>query len=163
MLRKILFFVFCLLVLVSVANAQENVFLSLRNINTNEIVDEVVIYLDLEEEKLIRYVEAGSSLEMSLDDGIYNLVLKIDDPSTPGNDYFKKQQITVSNGLVRDVYLFPVSSVRGIVKDVFDNVVGNADLRFECTNEIGAVLPESTNTLGSFNVVPIVLIVCFYL
>lgn len=153
MRKNIFLLVFCFLVLASIASAQGgNVILTLRNVNTNEIIDGVVVYLDLEEDRLIKYVEAGQALEMALDDGIYDLVLKIDDPATPGKDYFKKQAITVSNGLVADIYLFPVSSIRGVVKDVFDNVVGNADLKFECTDDIETEFPYRTNEFGSFTV-----------
>lgn len=153
MLRRTLFFAFCFLIIVSVAAAQEgNVVLTLRNLNTNEIVDDVVVYLDLNEEELIRYIEGGKSLEMTLDSGSYNLTLGIDDPSTPGKDYFKKQTINVANALAGHIYLFPVSSLRGIVKDVFDNVVGDAELRFECTDDIGVEFPKKTNNFGSFEV-----------
>jgi len=152
-MRKTLFlFIFCLISLVSVVYAEGNVMLTLRNVNTNEIVDDVVVYLDLNEEELIRYVESGQSLEMSLDDGVYDLVLQVDNPSTSGKDYFKKQTITVANGLVSDVYLFPASSLRGYVKDVFDNVVGNAVLKFECTDNIGVEFPLKTDNFGSFSV-----------
>jgi len=152
-MKRILFFAFFFLALASIAIAQDgNVALTLRNVNTNEIIDGVVVYLDLEEDRLIKYVETGHALEMALDDGTYNLVLKIDDPSTLGKDYFKKQAIAVSNGLVDDIYLFPVSSIRGVVKDVFDNVVGNADLKFECTDDIETEFPYRTNEFGSFTV-----------
>ena len=152
MFKKALFFVFCFIALASTVYAQGNVMLTLRNVNTNEIVDDVVVYLDLNEEELIRYVESGQQLEMNLDDGVYNLVLQVDNPSTPGKDYFKKQTITVANGLVSDVYLFPASSLRGIVKDVFDNVVGNAMLKFECADNIGTEFPLKTDNFGSFSV-----------
>jgi len=149
-LKKIFGFLFLFLMMVSVVNA-EDVFLSLRNVNTNEIVDEVVVYLDINEQELIRYVEQGKTLEMNLDDGVYDLILGVDDPSTPGKDYFKKETINVLNGLVDDAYLFPVSSIRGIVKDVFDNVVGGAILKFECANELDFSFPLLTDEFGSFS------------
>jgi len=153
-MRKTLFcLIFSFIILSTIVFAQGNVILTLKNINTNEIIDETVIYLDIDEEELIKYVESGESLEMSLDDGVYNLVLQVDDPSTPGKDFFKKQSITVVNGgLVEDVYLFPVCSVRGIVKDVFDNVVSNAELSFECTDDSGVDFPLRANKYGSFTV-----------
>jgi len=144
---------FCLLALVSIATAQdENVVLSLKNINTDEPIDSVVVYVDIAGIELIKHVGADKTLDLSLADGYYTITLKIEEPSTDAKDYFKKQQIAVNGSLEEDVYLFPVGSLRGMVKDTFDNVVGDAELRFECTNEIGTDLPAKTNKFGSFMV-----------
>ena len=151
-MKKLLLLAIFIVVLASAVNAQGNVILTLRNVNTNEIVDGVVVYLDIEDENLIKYVEVGEVLDFSLDDGTYDIVLSVDDPSTPTNDYFKRQQINVINGLTEDAYLFPVGSVRGIVKDVFDNIVGNAELRFECANDIATDFPYKTDNFGAFAV-----------
>lgn len=151
MLKRIFLFVVCLLILVPAAIAQdENVLLSLKNINTYEPIDNVVVQVDIGRVSLTKHIGTGEKLELELDDGYYTLTLKIDEPDTPGKDYFKKQPIAVDNSLAEDVYLFPVGSLRGMVKDIFDNVVGGAELRFECTNELGTELPERTNDFGSF-------------
>ena len=153
MRKGILLFVFCLFVLVLAANAADkNAVLSLKNINTDEAIDNVVVYVDIGRISLTEHVGSGEPLGLSLRDGDYLITLSIDEPSTEAKDYFKKQEIIVDGILEEDVYLFPVGSLRGIVKDTFDNVVGDAELRFECTNEIGAELPEKANKFGSFTV-----------
>ncbi|MBN2111618.1 hypothetical protein JW707_00815 [Candidatus Woesearchaeota archaeon] len=139
--------------MVSVACAEEgNVALFLKNINTNEVIDNVVVYVESGKETLSQHVGLNESLNLEMDEGIHTITLKIDTPSTSGKDFFKKQSIDVEGALKDEVFLFPVGSLRGMVKDVFDNVVGSADLRFECTNEIGADMPEKTNKYGSFSV-----------
>lgn len=138
---------------VSVVCAEnENVALSLKNINDNSVIDNVVVYVELGKEMLSQHVGINQVLNIVVEDGLHTLTLKIDKPATPGKDFFKKQSINVEGSLQENVYLFPVGSLRGMVKDVFDNVVGNADLRFECTNEIGEEMPEVTNKYGSFSV-----------
>jgi uncharacterized membrane protein len=127
-------------------------FLRLKNINTNEDIDDVIVYVGIGRDSLAKYIGVGEQLGLELDEGRYIIVLKIDEPLTAGKDYFKKQEIYAGENTSEDAYLFPVGSIRGMVKDAFENVVGGAELRFECTNEIGTELPEETNKFGSFKV-----------
>ena len=149
---RILFSFFFFLVLSLGAVAQSTVLLTLSNINDNQGISDVVVDVAAGDTTLVQYVGEEDLLNFTLAPGEYTLVLKADDPFTPGKDYYKQQPITVEQSLIQGISLFPVGTLRGMVKDTFGNVVGNASLRFECTTDIGAGFPERTNAFGFFMV-----------
>ncbi len=155
-MRRLFLLIFCSILVLQVANAQEdaNVVLALRDISTNDVITNVVAEVRIDERSMAvtQYVDEENPLGLVLADGDYSVTILADRPFTDGKDYFKMESVTVSNTLAKSIYLYPVGSLRGIVKDAFDNVVGEADLRFECANDIGAEFPSSTSNFGSFMV-----------
>lgn len=153
-----LIFVVFLLISISNAYAQDpNVILSLKDINTNAEINDAVVYLDIVDIISEEYIYEGAvninrSLSLILEDGSYKITLKVDLPETPGMDYFKEHSLTLKNTLTEDVFFFPVGSLRGIVKDKLDNIVGFAELRIDCVNDIEADFPETTSRFGSIAV-----------
>lgn len=80
--------------MVSLVLAEEesaNVFLTLKDINTQEDIDNVVVYLDIDGQNINQYVSDNEILKLKLDDGKHNLVITVDNLSTKGKDYLRKQ------------------------------------------------------------------------
>ncbi|MFO8016686.1 MAG: hypothetical protein R6U32_06275 [Candidatus Woesearchaeota archaeon] len=91
---------------------------------------------------------ASGDFTIDLPEGGGDVVIKADDMSTMGRDYYRKARITTDT----KVYMFPAGTLTGMVKDKLDNVVSNAELKFECSNDIGYEFPESADKFGSFSV-----------
>jgi uncharacterized membrane protein len=159
MVNKIVISVLVCLILLSCSaiaqDSQTNVVLTLKDANTNDDVSDVAVYLNLNDIELNYYV--SDVIRLKLDDGDYQAVIRVDDLSTPGNDYFKKADLTVDNSLIEGIFLYPVGTLRGIVKDKLDNIVGDAELKFECTPNPEIDFPAKTDKFGGFyvNYVPV--------
>lgn len=130
--------------------AAAHVQLSLKDISTNLEITGVVAEAECDGVRTNIYVDTGSPLVLELAEGRHPITIMADLPSTPGKDYFSSGEITVSGDGEVAVYLYPAGSVRGIVKDAFENVVGEAELRLECANEIGSPFPLKASKFGSF-------------
>lgn len=124
--------------------------LTFRDINTNDAIANAVIRVGINGSDTDKYIDEEGVFSLYLDPGKYELIVKVNDPATEGKDYFKTQEIIVDKSFIDAIYLFSVGSLRGIVKDTFENVVPYAELRFECSNEIGIDFPEKTTKFGSF-------------
>lgn len=70
-----------------------------------------------------------------------------DNASTLGKDYYARKKM--GEGVI---YLMPTGTIIGIVKDKLDNIVGDSDLKFTCSNYIWYEPPEKTDRFGSFSV-----------
>lgn len=132
-----------LLILAPVVFAEEVAF-TFRDINTRENISDVVVYV-VSPKQIMQYVEPNGRLSLNISPGTEMTVL-IDDTATKGQDYFATH--SVQQGRV--VSVFPIGTVRGIVKDALDNVVSRADLKFDCRPVQGIVFPEKTDKFGSF-------------
>jgi uncharacterized membrane protein len=132
-----------------------NVLLTLKDANTNEDVSNVAVYINLNGIDIDQYV--SDIIRLKLDDGQYRAIIRVDDLSTPGNDYFKKTDFVVENNLIQGIFLYPVGTVKGIVKDRLDNIVENAELKFECSPNPEIDYPSKTDKFGGFyvNFVPV--------
>ncbi|MCK4669740.1 MAG: hypothetical protein KAT43_00945 [Nanoarchaeota archaeon] len=117
---------------------------TLKDLNTNEKITDVISYVKIGEKSLV-FPEAEN---IDLDLGEYDIVeIVADNPSTPGIDYYASFTLTDISGNV--IYLTPTATLKGLVKDTLDNVVSGAELKCEC-NEI-KVCPAKTDKFGSFN------------
>ena len=136
-------------------NNNSNVFLNLKDANTNEDISNVAVYININDVEIDQYV--SDILRLKLDDGNYRTILRVDNLSTLGNDYFKKIDLVVDKTLIQGIFLYPVGTLRGIVKDKLDNIVGDAELKFECTVNPEIDFPSKTDKFGGFfvNFVPV--------
>jgi len=132
-----------------------NVFLTLKDANTNEDISNVAVYINLNGDDLNQYV--SDIVKLKLDNGNYKAAIRVDNLSTSGNDYFKKADLIVDKTLIQGIFLYPVGTLRGIVKDKLDNIVGDAELKFECTPNPEIDYPSKTDKFGGFyvNSVPV--------
>ncbi len=147
-------YLFCivLFILAISVQAQPNVLLTLKDINTKQDIDSVIVNVDLGESVITKYVEEGEILRLELENGTYEAELRANDLSTPGKDYHGKVSLEVENTLIKAILLYPIGTLRGTVKDKLDNVVSNAKLKFECSGESPDSFPETTDEFGSFSV-----------
>ncbi|PIN86649.1 hypothetical protein COV19_04005 [Candidatus Woesearchaeota archaeon CG10_big_fil_rev_8_21_14_0_10_44_13] len=138
----------------------QNVTFNLKDINSDEEISKAVVYISVMDVSSERYVYDGAismnnSINLALGEGAYKTILEVDLPQTPGIDYYRIHSFVLNGAAgqnVQDVFLFPVASLRGIVKDKLDNIVGYADLRFECVNDMGVEFPQTTTKFGSIAV-----------
>lgn len=93
----------------------------------------------------IRAFLGNDSLKLGLQQGS-RITIIADNTSTFGKDYYAKTDF--ADGPIQ---MFHSGTIAGIVKDRLDNVVGYADLKFECSNSIGSDPPEMTDRFGSFS------------
>ena len=158
-MNKILILILMLIILLSSSviaqDNRTNVLLTLKDANTNEDVSNAAVYINLDGADTDQYV--SDILKLKLEEGQYKAVIRADDLSTPGNDYFKKTDLIVENSLIQGIFLYPVGTVKGIVKDKLDNIVGDAELKFECSPNPEIDYPSKTDKFGGFfvNFVPV--------
>ena len=119
-----------------------------RDITSNELIDDVGVYIIAEEEISSFFIPEGGVLRVVGLDREVDISIKLDDYSTPGNDYYQILKAGIIDTGVNNLYLFPVGSIRGIVKDNLDNVVPYAKLKFDCGKKFD--FPDMTDEFGSF-------------
>ena len=144
MKKKLIVFLIGLLLAVCAVNAEDTM-LTLKDINTNQILTDSVAYIELNENIITEIINENGTIELGLGNKSYELIFMIDKVDTEGKDYYKKQSVKDST----EILLYPTGSIRGIVKDKLDNVVANANLKFECSSA-GFRFPERTDQFGSF-------------
>ncbi len=153
--RGLLLFIVFLIIfpLVIAEELPANVILTLNDISTNEQIDSVLVSVNIGGNIVTQLVEEDDVLRLNLPDNMtYLAEFKVDDITSDGKDFFGKDNLKVENNLIKGIFLYPVGSVRGIVKDNLDNIVGNANLKFECSGQDLVDLPEKADGFGSFSV-----------
>ena len=102
-----------------------------RDATDNRIIGNIGVYV-IEGKQASSFFVPEGVLRLSSLDCSSGITIKAGDYSTPGNDYYQFfEPDTLENG-VANIYLFPVGSCRGVVKDSLDNVVPYAKLKFDC-------------------------------
>ncbi|MDP3916884.1 MAG: hypothetical protein Q8Q42_01190 [Nanoarchaeota archaeon] len=111
-----------------------------------EVIREVVVHLTYFGE-VSRMVLSRDGM-LNLDESLLNKPVRIllDKSRTDGMDYY-------FNGVLEDnaVLFTPISQIRGDVHDELDNLVGNANLGFDCDHISSIKFPEKTDRYGSFS------------
>ena len=159
MLKKIslILLIFSILVSPVLAVDKPNVFLTLVDAVSKEIIGDVYVQLTISNQVTNYYLEKNENLKLNLKNGEYDIIMLIDDPQTLGKDYYGRTIIAVEGNIIKTIFLYPVGSLNGFVKDKLDNVVSEADLKFECNNIFGVDYPKKADNFGSFslNYIPI--------
>ena len=145
-MRKLVFFI--LLACLASSVFAEEVFFTFKDVNTRENISDVIIYA-ISQNSTTEFVEENGGLTLNFPPGRYEVSFLIDDLSTKGQDYFGKfsSNANISN---QTVSVFPVGTLRGIVRDALDNVVNLASLKFDCRTMSGTDFPETADKYGSF-------------
>ena len=147
----LLLLVFTLLATVVYAEEQSAyVNLILRDASTNLDINNVYVAIDFGNNQIINQFVRENSILVRIDEGRYNSDFMVEDLLTKGRDYYGKDTIIIDGNLTRIVYVYPVGTLRGLVKDKLDNLVGNAQLKFECSGPTGIVYPTMTDKFGAF-------------
>ncbi len=154
MLKKIyavLVLILLLLPILALAELPNTVFV-LYDAATKEPVSEVLLKVDLNEESKQYYIEKGKDLILNLEQGDYEVKVLANRAGTSGYDYYSSFSFTVSDSpQLKVVYLYPVGSLYGTVKDSIDNVILGAELQFECDEAFLAEYPKTSDGFGSFS------------
>jgi len=146
-MRKTISFIW-LIIFASFVAADEVLF-TFKDINTKQNISDVVVYAVFEN-STTQFVEKDGGLNLDISPG-HEIAFLVDDLSTKGQDYFGTT-VSQTNMASQTVFLFPIGTVRGIVKDALDNIVGSASLKFDCRGIPGTKFPDKTDRFGSFSV-----------
>ncbi|MFH0971292.1 MAG: hypothetical protein V1835_01870 [Candidatus Micrarchaeota archaeon] len=99
--------------------------------------DRVVNFLFIREEQQIRNAQLtgnDATASIRLDGGVWNLIAEMNDPVTPGNDYFGVLDLQVEGDANLTLFLMPVGTASGIV--FIDNrTVPEAKIALKCASE----------------------------
>lgn len=139
-----------LLLLVPLALAEPNVFLTFSDVTSKETVQDVFVNLKIDDHETHYFIE--DSLRLSLEEGVYTIHFLINDPNTEGSDYYGSTTIIAGENTAEEIRLFPIGSINGFVKDKLDNVIGDAELKFECNEIFPVEFPSRADHFGSFYV-----------
>tara|TARA_Y100000310_G_C20679123_1_gene814846 strand:+ start:130 stop:1119 length:990 start_codon:yes stop_codon:yes gene_type:complete len=127
------------------------VFLTLVDAVSKEIIGNVYVQLKVDNKITNYYLQKDENLKLNLKKGEYDITFLINDPKTSGNDYYGRTIISVEEKVIKTIFLYPVGSLGGFVKDKLDNVISYADLKFECNNVFKVDYPKQTDNFGSFS------------
>ncbi|MBD3313347.1 hypothetical protein GF345_02805 [Candidatus Woesearchaeota archaeon] len=120
--------------------------ITLKDVNTKDTIKDLFLLIEHDGNDTNKFVGTGS-FDLEIPERS-RVTLKGDNISTLGKDYYRKTDIYQNTV----VYMFPAGTMTGMVKDSLDNVVGSADLKFECSKDIGKEFPSQTDRFGSFTV-----------
>ena len=95
---------------------------------------------------------ASNIVEFDVEEGTYLVSMEIDDLETEGKDYYLSETIDLAQDVSAKVYLYGTGSISGSVIDQLNNLISNADLKFECAADYGDQRPEKTDKYGSFSI-----------
>ncbi|OYT53271.1 MAG: hypothetical protein B6U72_06330 [Candidatus Altiarchaeales archaeon ex4484_2] len=137
---------------------REGVVLSLVDIESGERLKDLHVRIELtdldsgRELNTIRYFrECNISLDIA--PGLWLLVLKADNLSTDGKDFYERISFTYLNRstpFYLSAYMKPVGTVVGEVVDEEGRVVVNARVKFDCSSEYGVQEEVETDSYGLF-------------
>ncbi len=140
-----------LLPLLAAAELPNTVFV-LYDASTKEPVSEVLLKVELNGVAKQYYIERGKDLILNLEQGDYEFKILANRAGTSGYDYYSSFSLSASDApQIKVVYLYPVGSLYGTVKDSLDNVVSGAELNFECDEAFSVEYPKASDSFGSFS------------
>lgn len=84
--------------------------------------------------------------------GEYEIELVIDDQKTEGKDYYLIDKVIATENMQKNVYLFPVASLRGSVVDRLDNLINEAEIKVECDKDFVHIAAVTTDKFGGFTI-----------
>lgn len=147
----LLILIFLLLPLLTLADLPNTV-LVLYDASTKEPVSEVLLKVEMNDESRQYYIEKGKDLILNLNPGDYEVKILANRQGTSGYDYYSSFSLSASeNPQIKVVYLYPVGSLYGTVKDPLDNVISGAELNFECDEAFSVEYPKASDSFGSFS------------
>lgn len=155
--NKIVLLLLLGVLLISGASAQEDHKLQItlkeaasnKEVN-NVLVNIVIINKETGNERMVSSFVQQNPITMSLPQGEYVLIFKIDSLQTPGKDYYGELEAPLEDDVIKEAIVFPVGSLDGIVLDQLDNLVSKAILKISCNKEYGEKAPTTTDKVGSF-------------
>lgn len=151
MKKQILLLLLILVLSILSVNAEETfkVNIDLFDLSTNQLITNAVLNYRIDNASYSTFIK-NEGLALSLNKGDHIIEYSIDVTSTPGKDYYGRQSLSVEKDFKTFVYLYPIGLIIGVVKDSLDNIVPDADLKFECISMVVQTYPEKTDEYGFF-------------
>jgi predicted transcriptional regulator len=112
---------------------------------------DIIINRGLESYQTLKYIGEDGRLDLFLEEGQYVLEFRVDRIQSDGKDYYFKFDHFSQINSSTDIFLFPVGSVIGVVYDQRGDVIGNAQIKVECSGEYGEVKEISSDEFGTFS------------
>jgi uncharacterized membrane protein len=137
-----------ILVLVLLAATAQAAELSFKNSETGTPIADKIISININEQEFIKQTDSAGKININIAPG-QKAEFIIDGVETPGKDYYG----AVLYDNETEILLFPVASLRGIVKDSLDNIVSYADLKFACKPLPKINHPSSADRFGTFSTI----------
>ena len=153
-INVIIFFIAVLLFfpLPVIAEEMPNTFLTLVDVVSKEHIDEVYAKVELNGQVSNYYLEKKENLKLFINQGTYHINILVNNPQTETYDYYGEASFSVGDSLVKVLYLYPIGSINGFVKDKLNNTIAGAGLKFECNNIFPVEFPSKTDKYGSFSI-----------
>ncbi|MBW3001997.1 hypothetical protein KY338_02425 [Candidatus Woesearchaeota archaeon] len=139
--------VWILLVIMLAATAQAAE-IHLKESETGTKIKNQLISINTETGDIIKQINEDGTLELEITKG-QTIELTVDNQETQGKDYYRKIKYSGE----QEIILFPVGTIRGIIKDSLDNIVGFADLKFACKPLPKINHPSNADKFGTFTTV----------
>ncbi|MBN2518087.1 MAG: carboxypeptidase regulatory-like domain-containing protein, partial [Candidatus Altiarchaeota archaeon] len=142
---------------VSEEDGLSDLMMEVRDFDTTQLITDVHIQLHLtnkqtgESIKTIRFVGETGRISLKLAPGIWSVVLKLDDLSTPGKDYFSELEMDLRSSLNVTAFIQPVGSVIGSVVDSSGKLIVDAQIKLDCDADHGDLSSITTDSFGSFS------------
>ncbi len=132
-------------------NESANVVLTFVDAISKEPISDVFVNVETNGNVSTYYLEKDQNLRLNLKKEDYRLKILVNDPTTKSYDYYGETFLSTDKESVNVIYLYPVGSLSGFVKDKLDIVIAAADLKFNCNNAFGLNYPQKTDKFGSFS------------
>jgi uncharacterized membrane protein len=132
-----------------------DLFLELRDVDSGELLSDVYVIVEVDgatgtKLDALDHVGEDGILKLRLTKDIWKVVLKVDELSTLGKDYYIESQIDLKKDTKETLHLFKLGSVIGYVYDDKNRAIAGADVKFECSTDYGITTPVKTDSYGSF-------------
>lgn len=137
-----------ILILVLAAATAQAAELSFENSETGTPIADKIISISINEQEFIKQTDSSGKININIMLG-QKAEFTIDAVETPGKDYYG----TVLYDNETEIMLFPIASLRGIVKDSLDNIVSYADLKFACKPLPKINHPSTADRFGTFSTI----------
>ncbi len=137
-----------LLMVLLIAASVQAVELSFKDSETGTTIVDKIISINIDDKELTKQIGSDGTINLNIEEGQKG-EFTVDTLETTGKDYYGS---IVYDG-EEEILLFPIASVRGIVKDSLDNIVGFADLKFACKPLPKIKHPSNADKFGTFSTI----------
>lgn len=107
-----------------------------------------IITINIDGKDITKTLDSNGTISLNITEG-KQIELTADSTKTPGKDYYN----AIEYAGEKEILLFPAASLRGIVKDSLDNIVGFAELKFACKPLPKINHPLQADKFGTFSTI----------
>lgn len=107
-----------------------------------------IITINIDGKEITKTLDSNGTISLNITEG-KQIEMTADSTKTSGKDYYN----AIEYGGEKEIMLFPAASLRGIVKDSLDNIVGFAELKFACKPLPKISHPLQADKFGTFSTI----------